>query len=149
MDKKFKVRQSGFVPKGKALPTKWTREVFIPIHLGRMEQKVDMSMFENALIRIKTNTGSYITAHENTGHVVQRTAHTNGIWKSTLLPKYGYNCIALTSPSTKRLLRAHRNKREIDQGAPNAVHSGMINASLLQRGDECTHKLGLGRISCE
>ena len=115
MDKKFKVRQSGFVPKGKALPTKWTREVFIPIHLGRMEQKVDMSMFENALIRIKTNTGSYITAHENTGHVVQRTAHTNGIWKSTLLPKYGYNCIALTSPSTKRLLRAHRNKREIDQ----------------------------------
>ena len=115
MDKKFKVRQSGFVPKGKALPTKWTREVFIPIHLGRMEQKVDMSMFENALIRIKTNTGSYVTAHENSGHVVQRTAHTNGIWKSTLLTKYGYNCIALTSPSTKRLLRAHRNKREIDQ----------------------------------
>ena len=115
MDKRFKVRQSGFVPKGKQLPIKWTREVYTPIHLGRMEQKVDMLQFDNALIRLQTNKGTYVTAHENTGHVTQHVADTRGLWRSIRIKKFGYNCIALTSPSTKRLLRAHRNKREIDQ----------------------------------
>ena len=115
MDKRFKVRQSGFVSKGKQLPIKWTREVFTPIHLGRMEQKVDMVQFDNALIRLQTNKGTYVTAHENTGHVIQHAADTRGLWRSTRVKNFGYNCIALTSPTTKRLLRAHRNKREIDQ----------------------------------
>ena len=115
MDKKYKVRQSGFVEKGKALPAKWSREVFIPIHIGRMIQKVDMSKFDNAKVRIKTNKGTYVTAHENTGHVIQKDIHDNGIWQTTLIKKFGYNCIAFTSPVTKRLLRAHKNQREIDQ----------------------------------
>jgi hypothetical protein len=111
------VVQSVFVKKGKTVTESMTEKLFTPLIDGREDQKVDMTLFKDSIIRIKTNKGNYLTMNSDSGNVSQEQINDNGMFYVQLLPKYGYNCIALLG-KTGRYLRAHENKTIVSQSGP-------------------------------
>ena len=74
-----------------------------------------MKNFRNGRkIRVRTWRNNYVQMHGNGRHVKQGGAGAWEIFYIKRLPRFGYNCIALFGRH-KRYLRAHGNKRTIDQ----------------------------------
>ena len=111
------VVQSVFFKKGRTITESMTQKLFTPLIDGREDQKVDMTLFKDSIIRIKTNKGNYLTMNSDSGNVSQEQINENGVFYVQLLPKYGYNCIGLLG-KTGRYLRAHENKEIIGQSGP-------------------------------
>ena len=111
------VVQSVFFKKQTTVTESMKDKLFTPLIDGREDQKVDMILFKDSIIRIKTNKGNYLTMNSNSGNVSQEQINENGVFYVQLLPEYGYNCIALLG-KTDRYLRAHENKQVISQSGP-------------------------------
>jgi hypothetical protein len=115
------VVQSVFFKKQTTVTESMKDKLFTPLIDGREDQKVDMILFKDSIIRIKTNKGNYLTMNSNSGNVSQEQINENGVFYVQLLPEYGYNCIALLG-KTDRYLRAHENKQVISQSGPSPAN---------------------------
>ena len=74
-----------------------------------------MSQFKNGRrLRLKTWRNNYVRMRSNGKHVHQGGAGTEEIFTVKVLPQFGNNVIALYG-HFKRYLRAHSNKKTIDQ----------------------------------
>ena len=110
--------QSPTIAKGKTIPHQWQWERFTPVFIAPPKY---MEPFKNGRrLRLKTYRNRYISMRSNGRDVHQAGAGAWEIFTVKTLPQFGNNVIALYGHH-KRYLRAHGNKKTIDQsgGRPN------------------------------
>ena len=95
--------------------------------------KTFMNKWKNgATLRLRTWKNTFVQMHSNGVHVKQGGAGSWEIFTIKRLPRYGFNCVALYG-AHKRYLRAHGNKRTIDQSGVRSNYNSYPNGWSWER----------------
>jgi hypothetical protein len=127
--------QSGARPKGQTIPSGWVWEKFTPMFIGGSSgiKHPNMNLFPNGRkLRLKTWRNNYVRMRSNGKHVQQGGAGSEEIFQIKRLPQFGPNAIALYG-RFKRYLRAHGNKKTIDQSGVRSNYNSYPNGWSWER----------------
>jgi hypothetical protein len=130
--------QSGVRPKGQTIPSGWVWEKFTPVFIGGTKsvsrvKYPNMNLFPNGkILRLKTWRNNYVRMRSNGKHVHQGGAGSEEIFQLKRLPQFGPNAIALYG-RFKRYLRAHGNKKTIDQSGVRSNYNSYPNGWSWER----------------